>query len=387
MKVFDATLLGSSFLALLAASLAAGATPAQDVLVVYNHGSSSGFDCRVRAPRWLRAIAAKAPRDLNVRLVVECTDRVARPGSSSTHGGCGARRICERVTELKNRIERDWHYQYQPRQIFLAGKSAGAWVSLLLKRRHPELFNGVIAVAPAFGGRRRARLCRDRTGMDGGNAITACRESGRASERRRFWRGWMRYQHDVWLGLGQTPGPRLDALVIAFHCDTYGWPTELPFGENPTVRTHMFPPLQSAVESCAIPSKRWRYAGEADGSLAATESIRCKFETGDRCALQASAPTCHVCSSSLKGSKYAAKILGCPPGLDDLCQRDPHSRLSSTREFEGWLRDTVDVYAFIRGRLATWKDRPVPDDDAGVCDFIPVTRACGDPGRIDSSTR
>ncbi len=86
-------------------------------------------------------------------------------------------------------------------RVFLAGHSAGGWASLMAAAVFPEKFNGVIAFAPAFAGKR--------------------------SNAKRFphWRQVVRPR----LIKHMLTAPTLPALVFAYRRDPYNRPEELAF--------------------------------------------------------------------------------------------------------------------------------------------------------------
>ncbi|GAH06245.1 unnamed protein product, partial [marine sediment metagenome] len=70
--------------------------------------------------------------------------------TTSTDGSLQSN-ICERSRAIRKAIDQ-YANTYPRRQIFLAGHSAGAWASLLIKRSDPSAVNGLILTAPAFDG-------------------------------------------------------------------------------------------------------------------------------------------------------------------------------------------------------------------------------------------
>ena len=59
-----------------------------------------------------------------------------------------------RRDELESVVNKFLDIGVQPSNITLAGHSAGAWTSLLAAAAYPEKFNGLIAFAPSFAGKR-----------------------------------------------------------------------------------------------------------------------------------------------------------------------------------------------------------------------------------------
>lgn len=88
-----------------------------------------------------------------------------------------------------------------PKHLFLAGHSNGAWTSLMMMRDVNKRFNGVIAYAPAFAGKRS--------------------ESTIAP----WWRRTVRPNQIKEM----LKAPSMDALVFAYENDAYNRPQELRF--------------------------------------------------------------------------------------------------------------------------------------------------------------
>lgn len=151
-----------------------------EVLVVYHHGSNLEWlsdGCRPSPPGFaagdleLPAVLAELDRDPFVRVVAVCTntvgDREARHLEAGRAMPCtpaeGASRAARRQLKVCKRAKlmREWLAGLAPapprERVFFAGRSAGAWASLLLAAGSDRPFNAVIAFAPAFSGDVNAR--------------------------------------------------------------------------------------------------------------------------------------------------------------------------------------------------------------------------------------
>lgn len=181
------------------------ADPARAVVLIYTHGSVGEFEAdpcrldRLDVPFGLpSAIAALEGRTLwgrTLRIDGFCTP--SKVGAFDIGSGRPRRLKVElRKEDLRERVEAYRAQGVPAAQIFLAGHSAGAWAALLLKAEEPQLFNAVIAIAPAFAGLRQS-------------------------------------QDALWLRVRQNnldrllSAPRLDGLVFVFEGDPYESPLSL----------------------------------------------------------------------------------------------------------------------------------------------------------------
>lgn len=181
------------------------AAPKQTVVLIYTHGSVGEFEpdpCRLDRldvpfgmPSAIAALDGRRLWGKVVRIDGFCTP--SKVGAFDTGSGRPRRLKVElRKEDLRERVEAYLAQGVPARQIFLAGHSAGAWAALLLKAEAPELFNAVIAMAPAFAGLRAA-------------------------------------QDALWLRVRQSnlerlvAAPRLDGLLFAFEGDPYESPASL----------------------------------------------------------------------------------------------------------------------------------------------------------------
>ena len=181
------------------------ATPGQTVVLIYTHGSVGEFEpdpCRLDrqdVPFGLpSAIAALDGRRLWGKLVrVDGFCTPSKVGRFDTASGQPRRLKVElRKEDLRERVLAYREQGVPARQIFLAGHSAGAWAALKLAAEEPGLFNAVVAIAPAFAGRRQ--------------------------DRDALWTRVRQSEFDLLLS-----APRLEGLVFAFEGDAYESPASL----------------------------------------------------------------------------------------------------------------------------------------------------------------
>ncbi len=181
------------------------AAPRQTVVLIYTHGSVGEFEpdpCRLDrldVPFGMpSAIAQLDGRRLWGKLVrVDGFCTPSKVGQFDTASGRPRRLKVElRKEDLRERVLAYREQGVPARQIFLAGHSAGGWAALMLQAEEPTLFNAVVAIAPAFAGRRQD-------------------------------------QDALWLRVRQTEfdqllsAPKLDGLLFAFEGDPYETPATL----------------------------------------------------------------------------------------------------------------------------------------------------------------
>ncbi len=121
-----------------------------------------------------------------------------RRGSYDEETRTGRPKVSGRAADLAALLGQFGRRGIEPRQIFLAGHSAGAWAALLTARHNAPLFNATVAFAPALAGPR----------------------SGRSP-------GWQALRDEQVASLGQAA--RLDVLVYAFRGDRFNRPRDLEF--------------------------------------------------------------------------------------------------------------------------------------------------------------
>lgn len=137
------------------------ANPQQTLLIIYNHGSRQEFSRDYcfpdswTTPAVIRALAGQQIKALSVRVFALCSN--AGIGNYNHHARSGEPKVMKRVRKIEQTVREFQALGVPPEQIFLAGHSAGAWASLLVMRREAVKVSGVIALAPAFAGRKAIR--------------------------------------------------------------------------------------------------------------------------------------------------------------------------------------------------------------------------------------
>jgi hypothetical protein len=181
------------------------AAPRQTVVLIYTHGSVGEFEpdpCRLErqdVPFGMpSAIAVLDGRRLWGKLLrVDGFCTPSKVGQFDTASGRPRRLKVElRKEDLRERVLAYRAQGVPARQIFLAGHSAGAWAALMLEAEEPTLFNAVVAIAPAFAGRRQDQ-----------DAL------------------WLRVRQNEFDQL--LSAPKLDGLLFAFEGDPYETPATL----------------------------------------------------------------------------------------------------------------------------------------------------------------
>lgn len=203
--------------------------PKGSVVLIYTHGSVGEFEpdpCRldqVDVPFGMpSAIAALDGRKIwgkTLRVDGFCTP--SKVGAFDLGTGRPRRLKVElRKEDLRERVEAYRDMGVPARQIFVAGHSAGAWAALLLEAEDPTLFNAVVAIAPAFAGRRQ-----DQDPL------------------------WHRVRQNELDTLVQAP--KLDGLVFAFDGDPYETPATLqPLARRWDVAFVAVPEAERAKRGC-----------------------------------------------------------------------------------------------------------------------------------------
>lgn len=169
----------------------------QQIIVIYNHGVTRPQE-REPCYMWYN----KPPPSLNAQTSTNllvyslCSTAVESPSPTSA-----GRQVYLRKQEINFAIDAFLARGIHPKNLFLAGHSNGAWTSLMMMRDVNKRFNGVIAYAPAFAGKR----------SDASFAP--------------WWRNVARpSQIKYMLGAKQ-----MDALVFAYEKDAYNRPKDLRF--------------------------------------------------------------------------------------------------------------------------------------------------------------
>lgn len=356
-----------------------------EILFIFNHGSSTnvltevfnknfGHDCYWllnSRPHWVRHLDGKIIGGLRVRVETPCTGTVL--GTSHDEDGCGGEIwVCKRIELILQTIEDAKKRGYPPERIFVGGHSAGGWASLLIKRWHPGLFNGVIVTAPAFEGKRSSRQCR--------HPICDVKpENGKKKDEvGKTWKNEMRRQHDTHLAMNAGQPPDLRALVMSFPCDPFGWNSELPFAGNDSVTSLTFPEDLSAKLQCAQAGKTQRY------SPGGRKTVRCD-EPEKTVPRDPGKPA--VCGSGQSGDRSYAQVLNCPEHLAHLCALNQHTEVHRQLKFSDYMLSEDVVKAFIETHLDLELSRGAAPNGL-PCDFIDQAKLCRrNDGGKQSSTK
>ena len=169
-------------------------------VIIYNHGTSRPQQiepCYLPYNQPPRSLAAL--RDNKTMVYRLCSTATESPAISSA-----GKQVFLRKIEINYAIDAFLARGVKPKHIFLAGHSNGAWTSLMMMRDVNQRFNGVIAYAPAFAGKRKEAKVAP------------------------WWRRTVRpKQIEYMLG-----APTMDALVFAYGNDDYNRPQDLRFLEK-----------------------------------------------------------------------------------------------------------------------------------------------------------
>lgn len=338
------------FLFAVGAALWAHLSHAQDksdrILIIYNHGSGHGHDCKgnpvgwggIPVPRWVRRLDGITIAGRSVEVRGLCTD------AGDDHFRDAAQvcdlSICRRAKLAGKFIELAVEEGFQRRHIFLAGQSAGAWTSLMVKRAEPKSVNGLLLTAPAYGGKRSERLCKQRDCLD----LSAI--GGR-------YRAQARAEVDKWLAGQKDNPPDLNARIVTFHCDAFGEGWELPTEGNPSVDRTVYPPLKNVSEPlpCERSERRFYNGKERElcfNSMPPKSSVSC-------------------------GEK---RIRTCPFRYRHLCKARSHG-MAFHSAFTSWTKRNKLAETFIAQAIETW---PYGDDgapaSAAPCPFVQQIVQC-----------
>lgn len=347
-------------LSMIGQSVAISASPRDEILFIFNHGSNAklrlGFDCYYPLvkprPQWLNDIDGQVVDDRKIRVITPCTGYEA--GGLPDEYGCNESWVCNRAVRISEVIEKFRERGYPAQNIFVGGQSAGGWASLLIKRWKPNLFNGVIATAPAFNGKRRGRFC--------ANALC----NGEFDDKANMWNSDYRYQHEKRLGLMGASRPDLRALVFTFPCDPYARPAELLFKHNNSVEMRIYPTEIGKPLSCAKPKQRLRYLTE-------TKQInvdRCDEPKKD---ITQSGP---VCGSGKRGDPTLAMILNCSPNLKGKCERNQHTKTHRSDDFREFIASSRAVLDFIEYHVTHWTPSSISSSERSPCSFLKIPDWC-----------
>lgn len=164
-------------------------------VVVYSHGTVRP-QVRESCGRWFNAVP-----DSLLALEKSSAARIYFLCSGATDGGVRGSYISARAREIDTTLDELIAVGVSPRNIFLAGHSAGGWTSLMMVTNAGHKFNAVIAFAPTCCGPRSERLI-----------YPAWRREVRPSQVRKIL--------DV---------ERIEALVFGYDDDRFNRPEELRF--------------------------------------------------------------------------------------------------------------------------------------------------------------
>lgn len=335
------------------------APPDQKVLILYNHGTDIHDNCRrialeyAELPKWARIIDGTdiidhngQPYEIEVEFV--CTNE--DPGSFDSDAAACDLGVCKRAGDIA-KVVNERAKKYPRRQIFLAGHSAGAWASFLIKRHTPQSVNGLILTAPAFGGKRDHRTCLEPScGVDEAPALRRMK---------------IRAHHEN--HLTDNPGKSsLDALIAGFPCDDFGWPSELPLGPKSGAELHIFPPVEVRGDPlvCGQRAADRHFNGQP-------RRFYQKVHNRDR-------PGEPVCSEK--------RIAYCPEKFRELCEEKCHRFYDDFKKkfpwvlrppvFADWFVGEGIVQIFIKERLANWSYNDGQSIEGQVCGFMADLSMC-----------
>ena len=171
------------------------ADPAEAVIVIFSHGTSRPQNRSVCTARH------NQPPETLVRAAAAVNASIFRLCSRATDGNVPGSYIQKRVAEISATLDEFLALGVRPENIFLAGKSAGGWASLMSAKEEGDKFNAGIYYAPSCCGRR--------------------------SEINRFpiWRREIRPEQVRQI----LTAEEIRALVIAYEDDAFNRPEELTF--------------------------------------------------------------------------------------------------------------------------------------------------------------
>ena len=170
---------------------------AEQRVIIYNHGISRPQQkerCYLsynKPPASLTALIDDKTMIYNL-----CSTSTESPAITSA-----GKQVYLRKIEIDFAIDAFLARGIDPKHIFLAGHSNGAWTSLMMMREVNKRFNGVIGFAPAFAGKRKE--------------VTIAP----------WWRKSVRPKQIKDM-LGAS---RMDALIFAYDNDAYNRPQDLEF--------------------------------------------------------------------------------------------------------------------------------------------------------------
>ncbi len=169
----------------------------QQRVVIYNHGVTNSelvehcFMPYNKPPASLTSL-------IDNKLLVY---RLCSTSTDAPEPAEAGKQVYRRKLEINHAIDAFLARGVKPKHLFLAGHSNGAWTSLMMMHDVNKRFNGVIAYAPAFAGRR-----------DESNIYP-------------WWRKTVRPKQIK----DMLSAPEMDALVFAYENDAYNRPQDLQF--------------------------------------------------------------------------------------------------------------------------------------------------------------
>lgn len=169
-------------------------------VIIYNHGISRPQHtepCHLSYNQPPASLLALEDRQTLVYPL--CSTATESPAISSA-----GKQVYLRRMEINYAIDAFLARGIKPQNLFLAGHSNGGWTSLMMMQDINSRFNGVIAYAPAFAGKR-------------SEVIIAP-----------WWRKIVRPNQI----LNMLLAPKMDALVFAYENDAFNRPQELQFLED-----------------------------------------------------------------------------------------------------------------------------------------------------------
>jgi len=169
----------------------------QQIVIIYNHGIQYPQQ-REPCYMWYNKPPDSLKAQISNKVLVYslCSTSVESPSPTSA-----GKQVYLRKKEINFAIDAFLARGIKPKHIFLAGHSNGAWTSLMMMRDVNKRFNGAIAYAPAFAGKR-------------SDIVFAP-----------WWRNIAR-PRQIKDMLGAS---RMDALVFAYERDAYNRPQDLMF--------------------------------------------------------------------------------------------------------------------------------------------------------------
>ena len=124
--------------------------PENKTVIVYSHGTTNSQLAENCGAFWndvpTSLIALQRPGRLIYFLCTNVVESTARSRAGEY--------VYLRLDEVEATLDELIGVGVKPRSLFLAGHSAGGWVSLMASSKFPQKFNATIAFAPAFAGRR-----------------------------------------------------------------------------------------------------------------------------------------------------------------------------------------------------------------------------------------